>query len=152
MRRGLAAVAAVLAVAACGGSGGTPPSGEPVAATNATSPPAPRSPELVVLDWNDALRHELNDEAAKLFAPGAVVVSSTGEASVLRTAGQAEVFNASFPCQGRIVAMSRDGDRVTATFVLGNRSTFVCAAQYTGDTATFTVRSGLIVRMEIVPD
>ena len=118
----------------------------------ATTTPAEPAPELVVLDWSDALNHELNEDAGRLFAPGAVVISGMGATSILRTLGEATAFVTSFACQGQIVSMSRDGNRVTAMFLLGNRSTFACAAERTSDTATFTIVNGKIVQMETLPD
>ena len=146
MRWTLLLVAGALAIAGCGVSTSTPAS--PAAVTVPTEP----APELVVLDWSDALNHELNEDAGRLFAPGAVVISGTGARSVLRTLGEATAFVTSFACQGQIVSLSRDGNRVTAMFLLGNRSTFACAAERTSDTATFTIVNGKIVQMETLPD
>ncbi len=144
MRGALLLVAVVLALAGCGGSSSPP--------RTTSVLPKERPPELVVLDWSDALNHELNEDAGSFFARGAVFVGSTGERSVLQTLGEATAFNASFPCQGQIVAMSREGNRVTAMFLLGNRSSFVCVAERTSDQATFTIVNGKITRMEVLPD
>lgn len=110
------------------------------------------SPEDVVRQWSDALNHGLNDDAAALFAPGAEAVSAEGEVIVLRSQRDAERFNAALPCQGEIIAMSRQGTQVTATFRLDQRGTFACPAPLSVDTAVFTVEDGKIVRWEQLPD
>jgi hypothetical protein len=110
------------------------------------------SPEDVVRHWRDALNHGLNDDAAALFAPGARTVSAEGEILVLSTQADAERFNAALPCQGEIIALSRQGTQVTATFRLDQRGTFACPAPLTVDTAVFTVEDGKIVRWEQLPD
>jgi hypothetical protein len=110
------------------------------------------SPEDVVRKWSDALNHGLNDDAAALFAPGAEAVSAEGEVIVLRSQRDAERFNAALPCQGEIIAMSRQGTQVTATFRLDQRGTFACSAPLSVDTAVFTVEDGKIVRWEQLPD
>jgi hypothetical protein len=110
------------------------------------------SPEDVVRRWSDALNHDQNAEAAALFAPGARAVSAEGDVLVLETQADAERFNASLPCQGEIIALSREGNQVTATFRLDQRSTFSCPAPLTVDTAVFVVEDGKIVRWEQLPD
>jgi hypothetical protein len=128
--RHAAALALVLAAAGCGAA----------------------SPEGVVRAWSDALNHDLNADAAALFAPNAVAVSGEGDEVVLRTPDDALRFNASLLCQGRIIALSSEGNRVTATFLLGMRGTFACPGPGTVDTAVFTVEDGRIVRWEQLPD
>lgn len=148
MRAVLALGAFLALVAGCGGA-------TVGAITSTTSPPPPRTaapPQLVVLDWSAAINHDLNAEAAAYFAPGARVVSADGRSAVLHDRDEAELFSASIVCQGRVVAMSRDGDRVTAMFVLDNRGTFICPDPLSSDSATFTVRQGKIVLFEILPD
>ena len=110
------------------------------------------SAEEVVRAWSDALNHGLDGDAAALFAANAIAVSGTGEEVVLRTEDDATAFNASLPCQGKIIALSSDGNRVTATFLLDQRGTFSCPAPATVDTAVFTVEDGEIVRWEQLPD
>ena len=110
------------------------------------------SPEEVVRLWSDAVNHGLNADAAELFAPGAKAVSAEGEVVTLRTRRDAERFNALLPCQGKIIAMSREGHQVTATFRLDQRGTFACPAPLSVDTAVFTVEDGKIVRWEQLPD
>jgi limonene-1,2-epoxide hydrolase len=102
--------------------------------------------------WSDALNHGLNGDAAALFASGAIAVSGTGEEIVLRTRADATAFNASLACQGEIIAISTDANRVTATFRLDQRGTFSCPAPLTVDTTVFTVEDGKIVRWEQLPD
>jgi SnoaL-like domain len=125
-----AAFLLVLAAAACGGT----------------------SPEEVVRAWSDALNHGLNEEAGAFFAPDAVAVSGAGDEIVLRTRFDAVAFNASLLCQGKIIALSTEENRVTATFLLDMRGTFACPAPSTVDTAVFTVEDGKIVRWEQLPD
>jgi hypothetical protein len=110
------------------------------------------TPEDVVRRWSDAVNHGQNADAAALFAPGAHAVSAEGETLLLDTRVEAERFNAALPCQGEIIAMSRDGNRVTATFRLDQRGTFACPAPLTVDTAVFTIEDGKIVRWEQLPD
>jgi hypothetical protein len=110
------------------------------------------SPEEVVRAWSDALNHGLNGDAGALFAAGAVAVSGTGEELVLSTREEAASFNASLPCQGKIIAISTEETRVTATFLLDMRGTFACPAPGTVDTAVITVEDGKIVRWEQLPD
>jgi hypothetical protein len=110
------------------------------------------SPEDVVREWSDAVNHGQNADAAALFAPGAEAVSAEGEVLVLETPEDAERFNAGLPCQGEIIAMSHEENRVTATFRLDQRGTFACPAPLTVDTTVFTVENGAIVRWEQLPD
>jgi hypothetical protein len=145
-------VATVALAAGCGG-GSAPP------ARHATQAPAhhaaahrrPLTPEEVVLGWADATAHDLDADAARYFAPGAQVRYAS-KLVVLRTRADAEAFNASLPCQGRVVAMSRDGDVVTAVFVLDNRHTFACGGVGTGDTVSFTIVGGKIAVWDLLPD
>jgi hypothetical protein len=135
-------------VAGCGGGalvGGQAPVPEP---KRPTYPP----PELVVLDWSDALNHGLNADAATFFAEGARVVAPDGRVVVLYTREEAERFNASVVCQGRVNSMSRSADRVTVSFILDNRGTFACPVPGAMDTSTFTVRQGKIVAWVLDPD
>jgi hypothetical protein len=110
------------------------------------------SAEEVVRSWSDALNHGLDGDAGALFAADAIAVSGTGEEIVLHTQADATRFNASLPCQGRIIALSSDENRVTATFLLDQRGTFACPSPATVDTAVFTVEDGKIVRWEQLPD
>jgi hypothetical protein len=132
------AVAAVTPLAACG------------AATPAVHDPA-MSPVAVVRAWSEAINHDLDEQAADFFAPGARVYQH-GRLFVLRTKQDATDFDASLPCQGRIVAIGRKGDSVTATFLLDNRGTFACGGVGTVDTVRFVVRNGRIAVMHLLPD
>jgi hypothetical protein len=71
---------------------------------------------------------------------------------VLHTQAEATRFNTSLLCQGEIIALSSDENRVTATFLLDQRGTFACPSPSTVDTAVFTVEDGKIVRWEQLPD
>jgi hypothetical protein len=110
-----------------------------------------RSPEQIVRAWSDAINHGQNDEAAELMAPNAKIVQQ-GRAFLLPARPDALRFNTSLPCQGRIVALSTDGNRVTASFLLDNRGTFACGGVGTTDTAVFTIRHGRIAVWELLPD
>jgi hypothetical protein len=101
----LLAVALLLAAAACGGR--------------------EAAPADVVRAWADALRAEDNERAASLFAPGAAIVQAD-RLIRLRNHHAAVVWNSRLPCSGTIVALSRDGSAVTATFRLGDRKRSAC--------------------------
>ena len=92
-----------------------------------------------------------NAAAAKLFAPNARVVQPPLEGR-LATQKLALEFNASLPCAGKIVRITVNGNRATATFVLGNRPKHTCAATH-GEkaAAVFVIRGGKIVLWEQVP-
>lgn len=109
------------------------------------------SPEQVVRGWSDAINHDRNDDAAELIAPNAKIVQQ-GRAFLLLARADARRFNASLPCQGKIVALSTEGNRVRATFLLDNRGTFACGGVGTTDTAVFTIRHGRISVWELLPD
>ncbi len=110
------------------------------------------TPEAVVLHWSDALNHDLNEDAATFFAAETSVVAEDGRVLVLRSYEEAVRFNASIACQGRIIGLSRNLDRVWAAFVLDQRGSFACAAPGEIDTARFTVRGGRIVLFEDLPE
>jgi len=80
---------------------------------------------------------------ARVIQPG-VDVALTSRALALG-------FNASLPCAGKIVRITVNGDRATATFVLGERPKHRCDAPGAKAAAIFTVRHGKIVRWEQVP-
>lgn len=128
----LAGLAVIALVAGCGGSGSS-------------------SAKQVVRGWSDAVNHGLNDDAALFFAPNARVVQGR-ESFTLATQAEASRFNASLPCQGKIVRISADGDRVRATFLLDNRATFACNGVGTTDTVVFTIRDGKIAMWELLED
>src|SRR6266576_2723465 len=94
---------ALLFVAVLAGCGSTPP-----------------SPESVVRAWSQELNTGDNEDAAKLFAPGAEIVQA-GTTLRLDTQAEAIAWNAALPCSGRIVSIKTNGDTTSATFILGDR-------------------------------
>ena len=134
MVRRLSALAAALAVAAAGSG----------AATGAKTPAA------VVRAWSAALNANHNAAAAQLFALGARVVQP-GVDVHLDTRDLAIGFNDALPCAGRIVRMNVQGNRVVATFVLGERPQHRCDAPGGKAAALFVVRNGKIILWQQVP-
>jgi SnoaL-like protein len=128
VRRAAALLALTLALGGCGGGG--------------TS-----SPEEVVRSWSEALNADDNDGAADLFASGAEVIQA-GRSYHLSRHDEAVRWNASLPCNGRIVELEVDEDEVTTVFVLSDSKTMPCDAPGAKVTAIFTVRDGKIVRWE----
>jgi hypothetical protein len=113
--------------------------------------PPPRSPAAIVRSWSAALNANDNAAAGLLFAPNARVVQGPLEAR-LTTPQLAVAFNASLPCAGKIVRVTVQGNRATATFVLGHRPKHTCtAARGEKAAALFVVRGGKIVLWEQVP-
>lgn len=113
--------------------------------------PPPPSPAAIVRSWSAALNANHNATAGSLFAPNARILQ--GPLDVRLTTPQlATAFNASLPCAGRIIRITVNGNRATATFVLGHRPRHVCRAQ-PGEKAAalFVVRDGKIVLWEEVP-
>jgi limonene-1,2-epoxide hydrolase len=102
------------------------------------------SPESVVRAWSRALNSGENEQAARLFAPGAKVIQS-GQVLLLRTRADAIAFNAALPCSGKILAVTTKGDVATATFLLGNRPKSTCDGPGQRARALFEVRHGKIV-------
>jgi limonene-1,2-epoxide hydrolase len=133
MRR-VAALAAALVVAAAGSGGAS----------------AAATPAQVVHAWSKALNANHNDAAARLFARNARVLQF-GLELTLRTHRLAVEFNASLPCAGRIVRTKVHGNRVVATFVLGERPRHTCDGPGQKAAALFVVRNGKIVLWEQVP-
>jgi hypothetical protein len=103
-----------------------------------------RSDEDVVRAWSTALNAGDNEAAADLFAPGAQVVQG-GRTIRLATHDDAVAWNASLPCSGEIVEVETEGDTVTATFVLDDRTTSPCDAPGAQATAAFHIEDGKIV-------
>jgi hypothetical protein len=120
-----------LLVAAVAGSGAA------TAARNSASPAA------VARAWSKNLNANRNAAAARLFAPNARVVQP-GVDVVLSSRALAIGFNDSLPCAGRIVAITVDGNRAVATFVLGQRPKHRCDAPGVKAAALFVVRGGKI--------
>jgi hypothetical protein len=112
-------------------------SGAATAARNSASPAA------VARAWSKNLNANRNVAAARLFAPNARVVQP-GVDVVLSSRALAIGFNDSLPCAGRIVAITVDGNRAVATFVLGQRPKHRCDAPGMKAAALFVVRSGKI--------
>jgi len=103
-----------------------------------------KSPEQIVRAWSEALNAGDNEAAADLFAPGAQVIQS-GTVVRLPTHEDAVAWNASLPCSGRIVGLETAGETVTATFLLGDRTTSPCDAPGAEATAAFRIDDGKIV-------
>lgn len=107
------------------------------------------TPQSVVRAWSRALNANDNEAAAALFAPGARVIQPGVD--VRLTPKLALAFNASLPCAGRIIAMERQGNRVVATFLLGERPKHRCDGPGEKAAALFVVRNGRIVLWEQIP-
>jgi limonene-1,2-epoxide hydrolase len=101
------------------------------------------SPTAVARAWSDDLNANRNAAAARLFAPNARVVQP-GVDVVLTSRALATRFNDALPCAGRIVAVQAHGNRVVATFVLGQRPKHHCSAPGVRAAALFVVRNGKI--------
>jgi limonene-1,2-epoxide hydrolase len=127
----------VLAVAAAG-------SGAAIGATQAASP------AQVVRAWSHALNLNHSAAAAALFAPNAHVVQP-GVDAVLTSRALATAFNAALPCAGRVIALTVQGNRATATFILGHRPQHRCDGPGQKAAALFVVRNGKIVLWQQVP-
>jgi hypothetical protein len=109
----------------------------------------PPPPAAVVRAWSRSLNANDNEAAGELFAPGARVVQPGVDVRV--TPELAVEFNASLPCGGKIVSLTRRGNRVTAVFLLTERPRHRCDAPGQKAAAVFTVSRGLIVRWEQIP-
>lgn len=99
--------------------------------------------------WSQALNSGDNEAAADLFAPGAEVIQRVS--FILENRRQAIAFNAALPCSGEIVELVSEGDRVRATFVLGDRPDSRCDAPGAEVEAAFRVRDGKIVLWQQLP-
>ena len=111
---------------------------------------AEANPAQVARAWSKALNANNNVAAADLFALNARVIQP-GLDVRLNSYALAVAFNESLPCAGRIVAVQVNGNRATATFVLGQRPKHRCDAPGAKAAAVFTVRDGKIVRWQQVP-
>ena len=116
--------AAVLAVAGCGGG--------------------PDGPESVLRSWSEALNRGDYQAAAGLFADGAEIVQGS-RVLVFSSPGEAERWNASLPCRGRIVSAEEDGATVKASFVLRDRPDRPCDAPGAVARVVVRVEDGKIV-------
>ena len=112
---------------------------------------AAAKPAQVVRAWSKALNANDNVAAADLFAHNARVIQPGVVDGRLNSHALAVAFNDSLPCAGRLVAMQVNGNRVTATFVLGERPKHHCDAPGAKAAALFVVRAGKIVRWQQVP-
>ena len=108
------------------------------------------SPAQVVRAWSKALNADDNAAAGALFAPNARVVQGPLDVH-LRTRALAVRFNAALPCAGKVVELRVSGDRVTATFLLGERPRHHCDAPGTKAAALFEIRNGKIVLWKQIP-
>jgi limonene-1,2-epoxide hydrolase len=105
---------------------------------------SPPSAEAVVRAWSEALNTGDNTGAADLFAPGAEVVQGNSILT-LHTHRQAEEWNSSLPCSGRILSITSHGQTAIATFQLGDRPHSRCDGPGQHATAIFRVVKGKIV-------
>ena len=121
-----------------------------VAAVGVQAASAATTPKSVVRAWSKALNSNDNAAAAKLFALNARVIQP-GVNVPLTSRALAVAFNESLPCAGKILRITVNGNRATATFVLGERPKHRCDAPGMKAAAVFTVRRGKIVRWEQVP-
>jgi hypothetical protein len=110
--------------------------------------PPPPSPPAVVRAWSNALNANDNKAAAALFAPGAELIQGV---DVLLTPKLALAWNQSLPCGGKIIGLTRNGNRVRATFLLKERPKHTCDGPGQKAAAVFIVKKGKIVFWEQVP-
>ena len=108
----------------------------------------PPSPPAVVRAWSRHLDANDNEAAAALFAPGARLVQGV---DVRLTPQLALAWNESLPCGGKIVGLTRSGNRVRATFLLTERPKHRCDGPGQKAAAVFVVKNGKIVFWEQVP-
>jgi limonene-1,2-epoxide hydrolase len=108
----------------------------------------PPSPPAIVRAWSKALNANDNKAAAALFAPGARLVQGV---DVRLSPRLALAWNRSLPCGGTIVGLTRNGDRVRATFLLKERPKHTCDGPGEKAAAVFVVKKGKIVYWEQVP-
>lgn len=107
----------------------------------------------VVRAWSAALDRNDNEQAARLFAPGALVVQN-GELT-LSTHADAVRWNAGLPCGGRISHLDVHGkSEVLVVFELQPRPQHRCDSNGGQAAAIFRVRDGRIVlwHQTAVPD
>ena len=108
------------------------------------------SAEQVVRGWSAALNAGDDERAAGYFAPGARVIQGGGERRLADRAAALR-FTRSLPCSGTIVRLTRDEERVTAVFVLGERPGRRCDGPGQRAAAIFAVQDGEIVLWHQVP-
>jgi len=102
------------------------------------------TPAEIVRAWSADLNGSHDAAAAALFAHGAQVVQG-GAIATLQTSADAEAFNSSLPCAGRITKLDVRHEFVTATFRLGERPGHACDAPGATASALFRIRGGKIV-------
>ena len=108
----------------------------------------PPSPPAIVRAWSKALNANDNKGAAALFAPGARLIQGV---DVRLSPKLALAWNESLPCGGKILGLTRTGDRVRATFLLKERPKHTCDGPGEKAAAVFIVKKGKIVFWEQVP-
>jgi hypothetical protein len=124
-------------LAACGSS-------SPKKAATIRTAPDPAA-TVVVRAWSEALRHGAVEEAAKLFAvPSRVQIVPGAALQTLDSRTDAEFFNFSLPCGGRLLKATRRGRYVDALFLLSDRPGSHCDAPGETARAAFLVRAGKI--------
>jgi hypothetical protein len=106
----------------------------------------------VIRDWAQALLAGHVDQAAAYFALPAIVANGSPPVRIT-TRGQVREFNEQLPCGARLVATTRHGAFIYATFRLTNRVGGDCGAGTGALAATaFLIRSGKIVEWLRLPD
>jgi hypothetical protein len=137
-------------LAGCGDSEDEPESnatgGDPAAARDGIAGDADPDVVKVISMWSRELRRGDIGAAADLFA-----IPSLAENAPIRirieSRHDAELFNASLPCGGRLIRAEEEGGYTTATFRLTERPGAGRCGNGTGETAktAFVIRDGLIV-------
>jgi hypothetical protein len=138
------------ALAGCGDGEEEPESsaagGDPAAAREGIAGDADPEAVKVISMWARELRRGDIGAAADLFA-----IPSLAENAPIRvrieSRREAELFNASLPCGGRLIRAEGEGEFTTATFRLTERPGPGRCGDGTGETAktAFVIRDGLIV-------
>jgi hypothetical protein len=103
----------------------------------------------VVRAWSTAINAGNDEQAAALFAPGAIVVQ--GSQVTLATHADAVRWNSGLPCAGHVESVAVEGEQATAVFVLGNRPGHYCSGPGQKAAAVFTVHAGKIVVWHQIP-
>lgn len=109
-----------------------------------------QDPEAVVDSWSQAINGGDDTAAAKLFAPGAVVIQD-GRRSTLATEADALAFNASLPCGSKVTGKKTDGSEVTATFTLTRRPGHMCDGTGEAAVTVFEISDGKITLWHQLP-
>lgn len=163
MPRRAFALLAVAVLAGCGGGEDEPsprvataaPEVAPSAPTPAptprsTIPRAQRSDRQVVEGWLQALTDGDIVEAAKAFAPDAVVSNGTPRVR-LQTFALRKAFNASFPCGAKLGSFAREKGFLLVTYVLIDRQGSQCDSPGGEARGIIRVRRGRISEWYRVP-